>query len=246
MLQWKQVIQLGTVLMNDMVIIIPARSGSKGIKNKNMTKVNSVTLLENTILQALKFTKKENIFVSTDSKIYLESVSHLEINNNGLRPSKLSSDTAKIYDVIKYELDFIKNKSIKLFKNKICYIFEPSFYGLRTNILRSLEIYKKNPKINSIFGAIKVPLKYNYYKQYYFDKDKLQFLGKNPNINRQNLKMTYVRSGEFYSFRIKKFYKENTIFPSDMFILETQKQFANIDEKCDLKKIQLLNIKTEM
>ena len=48
--------------------IIPARSGSKGIKNKNLSKIGDTTLLEKAIHDCKKVKDIDDIVVSTDSK----------------------------------------------------------------------------------------------------------------------------------------------------------------------------------
>ena len=50
------------------ICIIPARSGSKRIKNKNIKKINNVPLLGIVIKIALKSKIFKRIIVSTDSK----------------------------------------------------------------------------------------------------------------------------------------------------------------------------------
>lgn len=50
------------------ISIIPARSGSKGIKNKNIVKINSKPLIYFTIKQSLKTKLIQRTIVSTDSK----------------------------------------------------------------------------------------------------------------------------------------------------------------------------------
>ena len=53
--------------MNETLIFIPARSGSKRIKNKNIRKINGKPLIYWTIKYAKKYAKNEDIFVSSDS-----------------------------------------------------------------------------------------------------------------------------------------------------------------------------------
>ena len=59
--------------------IIPARSGSKGIKNKNLKKIKNKSLIELSYDIALKSKIFTNIVVSTDSKKYQN---YLKKNSN--------------------------------------------------------------------------------------------------------------------------------------------------------------------
>ena len=62
-------------------------------------------------------------------------------------------------------------------------------------------------------------------------------------INRQELPKTYIRSGEFYSFRIKDFFLKKTIFPDKMHLLKTDNNYVNIDTQEDLDLIHTQKIK---
>ena len=54
------------------VVIIPARGGSKGIKNKNLISFANKPLLYWTIRQAIKSKSVSRVYVSSDSKKILE------------------------------------------------------------------------------------------------------------------------------------------------------------------------------
>ncbi len=54
----------------NILCLICARKGSKGIKNKNVIKIKNKKLIEITIDQAKKSKLFQNIVVSTDSKKY--------------------------------------------------------------------------------------------------------------------------------------------------------------------------------
>lgn len=92
--------------------IIPARKGSKGIPNKNITLLNGIPLIEHTIKEAKKVAIIDKIIVSTDSKEIYDIAKKYHIEIKGLRPKKISNDTAVLYDVIRYEI--YNNKLIEL------------------------------------------------------------------------------------------------------------------------------------
>ena len=90
--------------MKNPLVIIPARSGSKGLPNKNILNLNNKPLISYTILAAKKVFDVKNIIVSTDcKKIKIES-ERLGIRVNSLRPDFLATDEASSLDVILYEL----------------------------------------------------------------------------------------------------------------------------------------------
>lgn len=89
-------------------VIIPARKGSKGIPNKNITLLNGIPLVEYTIKQAKKVRIIDKIIVSTDSEEVCSIAKRYDIEVKGLRPDELSNDTAILYDVIRYEINNYK------------------------------------------------------------------------------------------------------------------------------------------
>ncbi|MCF7835524.1 MAG: acylneuraminate cytidylyltransferase family protein [Candidatus Marinimicrobia bacterium] len=80
--------------------VIPARSGSKGIKNKNIRSFCGKPLLAHTIVKAKRSKYLDRVLVSTDSEEYAKmSLTHwAEVPF--LRPKYLSSDNSLIADVI--------------------------------------------------------------------------------------------------------------------------------------------------
>lgn len=93
----------------NIVAIIPARGGSKGIKDKNIVDVNGLPLIAYTILVAKQVKEINAIYVSTDSK---------EIANISLkygaevieRPKKLASDTSTDLECMQHALKVLKTQ----------------------------------------------------------------------------------------------------------------------------------------
>ena len=58
--------------MKDIIALIPARSGSKGVPNKNIMLFNGLPLLAYSIVVAKKSKLIDRVIVSTDSQEYAE------------------------------------------------------------------------------------------------------------------------------------------------------------------------------
>lgn len=85
--------------------IIPARSGSKGIRNKNIRDFCGKPLLAYTIEAALKSKMLDRVIVSTDSEQYAQIARTYGAEVPFLRPKSLARDTTPIVDTI---LDVLK------------------------------------------------------------------------------------------------------------------------------------------
>ncbi len=74
--------------------IIPARGGSKGIKNKNIIEINGKPLINYTLDTAKASKYIDKIHVSTDAEYIAEVVRDYGIDVPFLRPSELATDKA--------------------------------------------------------------------------------------------------------------------------------------------------------
>ena len=91
------------------IAIIPARSGSKGLKDKNIINVCGKPLIAYTIAAAIESNVFERIIVSTDSEEYgrISEKYGAEVLYRG---ESLSNDTATTYMVLEDILTKIENK----------------------------------------------------------------------------------------------------------------------------------------
>ena len=84
--------------------LIPARSGSKRIPNKNAKLLNDLPLFAYSILTARHCDSIEEIIFSTDSEKYAEMAEKYGVSIL-MRPPKLASDEATDYDVAAHALE---------------------------------------------------------------------------------------------------------------------------------------------
>jgi N-acylneuraminate cytidylyltransferase/CMP-N,N'-diacetyllegionaminic acid synthase len=121
--------------------IIPARSGSKGLQDKNIKEMNQKPLMAYTIEACLKAKVFEEIFVSTDSIQYAEIAKRYGAQVPFLRPDNLALDQSTTTDVILHVINEMKNRG----KTFDCLVLLQPTSPLRTekHIKESIEIFFK-------------------------------------------------------------------------------------------------------
>jgi CMP-N,N'-diacetyllegionaminic acid synthase len=94
----------------NIVAIIPARGGSKGLKRKNVLPLNGKPLIAYSIEAALKMDDIDRVIVSTDCEEIAEFAKEYGAEVPFIRPESLASDTATTIDVLKHTIDFLKQE----------------------------------------------------------------------------------------------------------------------------------------
>lgn len=85
--------------------IVPARGGSKGIKNKNIVDLCGKPLIAYTIECAKESKYIDDIIVSTDSELIAEVAIKYGAEIPFMRPTELASDTSKTIDTVMHVLE---------------------------------------------------------------------------------------------------------------------------------------------
>ena len=91
------------------VAIIPARKGSKGIKNKNIILYKNKPLIYHSIKSALKLKKIDKVLVSTDSKKF-KNIAEKYGATVILRPKKISKDNSLEKEFLVHAYNYLKKK----------------------------------------------------------------------------------------------------------------------------------------
>lgn len=93
------------------IAIIPARSGSKGLKDKNIKELCGVPLLAYSIECALKSQLFDKVFVSTDSEEYALIAEKYGADASFLRSEEMASDTAGSWDVVREVIEHFERQN---------------------------------------------------------------------------------------------------------------------------------------
>jgi CMP-N,N'-diacetyllegionaminic acid synthase len=96
--------------MTRIVALIPARSGSKGVPNKNIRLLGGHSLLEWSIAACLKTPLIDRVIVSTDSGEYADLARKLGAEAPFLRPASISGDRSTDYDFVVHALDWLASE----------------------------------------------------------------------------------------------------------------------------------------
>ena len=212
-----------------------ARSGSKGIKNKNLVKIKGKPLIYYTIKQAQKTKELTKYIISTDSEKIRKIALKYKTEAPFLRPKKFAKDNSSSASALKHALIECE----KIFKKKFDYVVEL----MATNPLKKTSDIRNVIKIllrNKADSVIAVNQLFDYHparikkiikgKLYDFAvKEKLE-------SRRQDLKPNaYIRSGSIYAMSRRFVMNEKRYFSgkSLAYILPLERTI-NIDNEDDL------------
>ncbi len=227
------------------IAIISARSGSKSIKDKNLSKINGKTLLYWIIKKALNSKYLDKVFVSTDSQKYQNLSKKYGALCPVLRPKKISGDSSKEVDYILHLLKYLKKNS-SLNPDYIVRLQPTSPFQFISDIDYSIKKIVKNNKATSLqvvsestqspMKALKIQNK-KYITPYFSNKV-------NNNVfNRQKLKKAYFRSNIIISKTKYVLKYKDHIGIKSLFYNITPYRSIDINDKFDLEIAKMINKK---
>lgn len=236
----------------NILCLIPARSGSKGIRDKNIKLFKGKPLLAWSIEQAKKCDYKMRIIVSTDSEKYKEISLKYDAEVPFLRPKEISQDKSTDIEFIKHAVDFLKEKD-NYIPDIILQLRPTQPLRKIEDINNSLKIFIENyedyDSLRTIIEYEKSPFKMYTIQEYISNtntKKKLQPLFntvkniKEPfNQCRQSLPKTYLHNG--YIDIIKtSILKNNTISGKNIYpYIMNKDDTIDIDTMKDWEKAEL-------
>lgn len=141
----------------NILAIIQARGGSKGIPGKNIKPLCGKPLIAWTIEAAKKAKTVTRVIISTDDKKIAEVAKKYGAEVPFLRPPEFATDGAKSIGLLEHALNFLKEKE--------GYIADAVVQLKPTNPLRTaetintcVELYKASPGIDAVITVVKAPV----------------------------------------------------------------------------------------
>lgn len=213
--------------------VIPARGGSKRLKNKNILELKEKPLIAWSIDEANQSKYIDKVLVSTDSDAIFEVAQKYGAYLPFKRPSHLAKDDTKSIDIVTHAINSLSEVGEE-FDEVI--ILQP------TSPLRDVEdidgaiehFYKKDAvSVVSVCEVEHSPLWSNTLDE---NLSMIGFLDEQYNNSRsQDLPMYYRLNGAFYMSSVESVMKNNTFFVDEKFYayLMSQEHSVDIDTKLD-------------
>ena len=207
------------------IVFIPARGGSKRIKNKNMQKLGKKPLIGFALENAFQISN--TVFVSTDDEriaSYSKKIG-AEIHQ---RPKYLSKDKSSIEDAAKH---FLKKYENKFDKNQIIVILSACSPFVNSKTIMEGVKYYGTSNCDCLISAHK-----NYDDYWIQTKDKSERLRKNEPRRQQDRIPYYIENSAFYITNIYYLLNNNSLIEGsiEIFNIKTIEGF-DINTLSDLQ-----------
>jgi pseudaminic acid cytidylyltransferase len=189
--------------------IIPARSNSKRILNKNIKNFYGKPIISYAIKSAINSKIFDKIVVSTDSEKIGLIAQKYGAEYLFKRPKRLSGDHIWPSQVVDHAISWIEEKFVK--PKLICCIYPTTPLLLPSDIIDSYKMIK-NSKFYYVFSAVKNS--YPIQRSFCLDSNKnIRMINKKFFYKRsQDLKETYHDAGQFYWGTYDAWTKKKIIF----------------------------------
>jgi pseudaminic acid cytidylyltransferase len=223
-------------MSNTTICIIPARSGSKRIKNKNIRSFLGKPIISYAIQTSLSSNIFDEVMVSTECN----EIKNLSISLGAkvpfIRSNENSDDFATTADVLLEVIDCYKKQNI--FHDYICCIYPTSVFVTEEILKRSLE-YLIDTNSDSVMPVVKYS--YPIQRSLLIVQEKIKmFWPENYNTRSQDLTPSYHDAGQFYFIKTSSFLKEKKLFMSDTrAIILPDHEVQDIDNEADWKLAEL-------
>jgi CMP-N,N'-diacetyllegionaminic acid synthase len=216
--------------------VVPARGGSKGIRDKNMQVVGGHSLIARAA-RCLKTPACQQIdrkIISTDVQAYADEAIRHGLEAPFLRPAEWASDTAGAVETMQHawhaaEAHYQETYDILLIVEPTCPLRLPE------DISGTLDLLIAG-KAESVVTVSKVDSKFNPAKILALREGRLDFyLPQGAQVKtRQSLENYFYRNGACYAVTRRALLEQNRIFTENTLPLMVDRPLVNIDEPEDL------------
>jgi CMP-N-acetylneuraminic acid synthetase len=230
------------VLLNKKILaIIPARSGSKRLPNKNMLSLSGKPLIQWTIEAALLVDEIDDVIVSTDSEDIAKFAKLQGAKVPFLRPDNISGDTATSVDVAENAINFFKKLGVTY---EYILLLQPTSPLRKAEHIEEAIVLQKTHLASGVVSVCECehsPLWTNTLDESLSMDNFLTDFVKN-NTRSQDLATYYRLNGAIYLVNTESFLKEKNLFLSENLLAYKMslEDSIDIDNLMDFKLADLI------
>lgn len=225
------------------IAIIPARSGSKGLKNKNIKLLNGKPLLAYTVEAALQSGLFDCVHVSTDSEQYADIAREFGADVPFLREVELASDTSSTWDALRFVIKKYEELGQKF--DTVCLLQPTSPLRDATDIKNAYQIFEKK-KAESVISVCETehsPLLCNTLKESGSMKG---FIDMKKVGRRQELSTYYRLNGAIYIQTVDLLMQGGDLYGDESYAYVMEKEHSvDIDDEMDFMFAEVMIRKLE-
>lgn len=192
----------------NLLVVIPARGGSKGIPKKNIKSLNGKPLINYSIEIAKELFPNNIICLSTDDIEIKEIAESTGLEVPFIRPKELASDTAGTYEVLEHAVNFYdKNRG---YKADVVLLLQPtSPFRKIEQVREAVKLYKDDLDLVLSVRESKASPYFNLYEE-----DQEGYLKKSKPHNytrRQDCPIVWEANGAIYVINVKSMKEHKSI-----------------------------------
>ena len=206
--------------------VIPARSGSKRFPNKNMAKLEGVSLIQRSFESTKGIGEIQDVLFSSDCEKMIKHAQDLGMLAPWIRPDQLSEDSAKTSDVVIHALDWYQSEFKRV--DAVLLLQPTSPFRKKTSIQKAIDIMRKNncDSVVSVSATHSHPewcfkLSNNYLKPF--------IKGDGINKRSQDLVPAYNVNGNLYLTKTEALIKNNSFFSNKTIPYITNSYIESLD-----------------
>lgn len=133
------------------LVVIPARGGSKRIPNKNIKEIFGQPMIYWPLMEINKIFNRENVLISTDSKLIKELAESKGLHVPFMRPDNLSDDFTGTAAVVEHALDWYETNVKKV--DFVLTVYPTAVLLNKKDILAAISALNEDLECDSVMSA---------------------------------------------------------------------------------------------
>ena len=228
-------------MMKSVVAVIPARSGSKGVVDKNIKLLSGIPLLAYSIMAARLARNIDRVIVSTDSEEYLKIAVKYGAEVPFLRPRSMAEDDSTDYGYMRHLIDYLNN--IGQLPEYIAHIRPTTPFREVCHVEEGIDVIKKCKDATALRSVHE--MSQSSYKTFEIENNLLKcmctgsFHLDSANKSRQGFPKTYDPNGYIDVLKTSFILRENKLH-GDKVLAFTTPFVPEVDTKTDFDYLEFL------